>query len=355
MNGVATPSPLAIVVDEQVYVAITPMVAAMGGESEWLAAEQTIAIRTDLGEVVSESVSTNLVLGPPRVGVQASGQTRVVLEVPAGASYELYASETTFVIKLPGLTAQPFSKDFDDPNLQRVRYALVDGSLALVITSRHRLDAGKGYYIARLPATEKDAPERFYVDLAPTLEGDPVASASSLTVADLTPAHTHAAAEKVIVLDAGHGGEDPGTLTSYAVEKEGTLAVTLKLKALLESQGIKVILTRDTDTYPTLEERSQRATPDTNLFVSIHVNSAEDSSARGVETWVFGEPLEPSLIALAIEENGGGATGAARTQDALETAQSVTGDIFRETQLSYSETLAETVQQELIRITASED
>jgi N-acetylmuramoyl-L-alanine amidase len=89
--------------------------------------------------------------------------------------------------------------------------------------------------------------------------------------------------------------------------------------------------------------------------VSIHVNSADDSSAKGVETWVFGEPLEPSLIALAIEENGGGVTGEARTQAALETAQNITGDIFRETQLGYSKALADTVQQELIQVTASED
>jgi N-acetylmuramoyl-L-alanine amidase len=67
---------------------------------------------------------------------------------------------------------------------------------------------------------------------------------------------------------------------------------------------------------------------------------------------VLGEPLEPSLI---TEEHGGGASGAARTQVELETAQGVTGDIFRETQLSYSETLAEAVQQELIRVTNSPD
>jgi N-acetylmuramoyl-L-alanine amidase len=112
-----------------------------------------------------------------------------------------------------------------------------------VITSLHPLEDGKGYRVARLPASEKDA-QRLYVDLAPDLECDPVASASTLTLTELTSAHTSIAGEKVVVLDAGHGGEDPGTLLSYAVEKDVTLTVTLKLKAMLEAQGIKVIVTR---------------------------------------------------------------------------------------------------------------
>jgi hypothetical protein len=97
------------------------------------------------------------------------------------------------------------------------------------------------------------------------------------------------------------------------------------------------------------------ATPNTNLFVSVHVNSAQNSSASGVETWVFGEPLEPSLIALAVEENGGGAAGEARTREALEVATSIEGDIFKETQLAYSEALATTVQRALIDVTQSAD
>jgi hypothetical protein len=83
-------------------------------------------------------------------------------------------------------------------------------------------------------------------------------SASTLTFSELGSAQNPGAVQKVVVLDAGHGGEDPGTLTSYAVEKEVTLAVTLKLKALLEQEGIQVVLTRDKDSYPSLEERLRK-------------------------------------------------------------------------------------------------
>lgn len=354
VNGAPVESPSAIEVGEDVYVAITPLVKAFGGDSQWLAAEQTITLLRQAQQPV-ETISTEptvTTLSTPRIGFQ-DGVTRVVLDLPVGTAYELYASDKTFVVKLPGTNATPFQEALEDANLESVRYALIDNSMALVVTSRYSLGDGRGYRYALLPAAEKDGSERFYIDFAPTLEGEAVASAQNLSISELTTAQLPANI-KTVVLDAGHGGQDPGTV-SYAVEKEVTLEVTLTLKRLLEAQGIRVVLTRDTDSYPTLEQRSQFATPDTNLFVSVHVNSAEDSRASGVETWVFGEPLEPSLIALAIEENGGGEAGEARTREALESAANVTGDIFKETQLAYSEALATTVQRALIDVTQSAD
>jgi N-acetylmuramoyl-L-alanine amidase len=354
VNGAPVESPSAIVIGEDIYVAITPLVRAFGGDSQWFAADQTITLLREAQQLIETSSTepTVVTLSTPRIGFQ-DGVTRVVLDLPEGIAYELYASDKTFVVKLPRTNVTPFQQVLEDANLESVRYAIVGDSTALVVTSRYALEGGKGYRYALLPAAEKGGSERFYIDFAPTLAGESVASAQNLSISELTtpqlPANT-----KTVVLDAGHGGEDPGTV-SYAVEKEVTLEVTLTLKRLLEAQGIRVVLTRDTDSYPTLEERSQFASPNTNLFVSVHVNSAQNSSASGVETWVFGEPLEPSLIALAVEENGGGAAGAARTREALEVATSIEGDIFKETQLSYSEALARSVQRALIEVTQSAD
>ncbi len=96
--------------------------------------------------------------------------------------------------------------------------------------------------------------------------------------------------EKIVVIDAGHGGKDPGTSgiigdeTFY--EKTVNLDIALKVKEILESKGITVLMTRDSDTYPTLTERSDFANiNDAVMFVSIHANSATSESASGYEVY----------------------------------------------------------------------
>ena len=90
-----------------------------------------------------------------------------------------------------------------------------------------------------------------------------------------------------VVLDAGHGGEDGGTVEQAAVEKEINLAVVLKMRELLENQGIRVILTREQDMFMKLEERVQVANGEkADLFVSIHCNYYEkDNSIYGLECY----------------------------------------------------------------------
>lgn len=90
-----------------------------------------------------------------------------------------------------------------------------------------------------------------------------------------------------VVLDAGHGGEDGGTVEQTATEKEINLAVVLKMRELLENQGICVVLTREQDIFIKLEERVRVANGEkTDLFVSIHCNYYEkDSSIYGLECY----------------------------------------------------------------------
>lgn len=90
-----------------------------------------------------------------------------------------------------------------------------------------------------------------------------------------------------VVLDAGHGGEDGGTVEQTATEKEINLAVVLKMRELLENQGIRVVLTREKDIFMKLEERVRVANGEkADLFVSIHCNYYEkDSSIYGLECY----------------------------------------------------------------------
>ncbi|PYF07587.1 N-acetylmuramoyl-L-alanine amidase [Ureibacillus chungkukjangi] len=91
---------------------------------------------------------------------------------------------------------------------------------------------------------------------------------------------------RIIVIDPGHGGKDPGAIAESATEKAIVLKVANQVKQKLEANGAKVVMTRSGDTYPSLQDRVKIA--DNNygeVFVSIHVNSASSSSAKGTETY----------------------------------------------------------------------
>ena len=91
---------------------------------------------------------------------------------------------------------------------------------------------------------------------------------------------------RIIVIDPGHGGKDPGTVYGSYSEKAITLKVGTLVKQKLEAAGAKVFMTRTGDTYPTLQDRVDFT--DANygeIFVSIHVNSAASTAAQGTETY----------------------------------------------------------------------
>ena len=109
-----------------------------------------------------------------------------------------------------------------------------------------------------------------------------------------------------IVIDAGHGGHDTGTIgPNGLLEKDVVLDVAKRLGRLLESRlGAEVIYTRRDDTFIPLETRTaiaNRARAD--LFISIHANSSRDSDARGVETYYLNFTSSPEALEVAAREN----------------------------------------------------
>ena len=90
-----------------------------------------------------------------------------------------------------------------------------------------------------------------------------------------------------IVIDPGHGGKDPGAKGFAGVrEKDVVLDIAKKLKLLLQEAGLNVIMTRESDTYPSLEQRTKMATDkDVDFFVSIHANSMPSRKTQGVEVY----------------------------------------------------------------------
>ncbi|HEY5030100.1 MAG TPA: N-acetylmuramoyl-L-alanine amidase, partial [Candidatus Angelobacter sp.] len=109
-----------------------------------------------------------------------------------------------------------------------------------------------------------------------------------------------------IVVDAGHGGHDTGTIGPNGLEeKDLVLDVALKLGKLLEDKlGAEVVYTRDDDTFIPLETRTAIANKEqADLFISIHANSSDDPTARGVETYYLNFTSRTDALEVAAREN----------------------------------------------------
>ncbi|MFQ7246475.1 MAG: GBS Bsp-like repeat-containing protein [Streptococcus salivarius] len=136
---------------------------------------------------------------------------------------------------------------------------------------------------------------------------------------------------KVVYLDAGHGGYDPGASYFGISEKSLTLAIQSRVKAKLEAEGYQVITTRTSDTYVDLTDRSRAANAsESDIFVSIHINASGSSAAQGIETYYYQPYAEyPSRINATYHANP--------------------------TRLSMSDTLANAIQSSLINATGAQN
>lgn len=115
-----------------------------------------------------------------------------------------------------------------------------------------------------------------------------------------------------IVIDPGHGGHDPGAKAKARgamSEAELVLDIALRLeKLLLKQPGVEVVMTRRTNDYVPLEERTAIANRESaDLFLSIHANASEDARARGVETYFLNFASNKQAEAIAARENAGSA------------------------------------------------
>jgi N-acetylmuramoyl-L-alanine amidase len=110
-----------------------------------------------------------------------------------------------------------------------------------------------------------------------------------------------------VVIDAGHGGHDPGARANGLTEAELVLDVATRLRKLLQKEpAIEVTMTRDSDVFVPLEGRTAIANRESaDLFLSIHANASRNSRARGVETYFLNFASNPEAEAVAARENSG--------------------------------------------------
>jgi len=146
-----------------------------------------------------------------------------------------------------------------------------------------------------------------------------------------------------IVVDAGHGGHDSGTLGPGGIEeKDIVLDVALRLGKLLKQRlGADVIYTRDDDTFIPLETRTAIANKaQADLFISVHANSSSDSSARGVETYYLNFTTSADALEVAAREN-------AVSDESIHQLSDLVKKITLQDKISESREFASDVQQSL--------
>jgi N-acetylmuramoyl-L-alanine amidase len=147
-----------------------------------------------------------------------------------------------------------------------------------------------------------------------------------------------------IVIDPGHGGHDPGTIGPGGLqEKDLVLDVALRLEKLLRAEpGTDVIMTRSTDVFVPLEERTAIAnSKEADLFLSIHANSSRSASARGIETYILSFAVDHHAEEVAAREN---AISAATLKD----LQGLVKAIARNSKIQESRDFATSVHEAMI-------
>jgi len=146
-----------------------------------------------------------------------------------------------------------------------------------------------------------------------------------------------------IVIDPGHGGKDPGAIANGLKEKDIVLKLAKRLAHNLEdSLGCEVVLTRTTDVYLSLEERTAIANGNNaDLFLSLHVNAHSQSSVHGLETYFLNLSNNPEAMRVAAYEN-------ATSELQMSDLQDVLAHIMKNSKISESSRLAHTVHTTLV-------
>jgi len=146
-----------------------------------------------------------------------------------------------------------------------------------------------------------------------------------------------------VMIDAGHGGYDPGTRSAtHVTEKDCALQIARRLADALRARGVSASLTRDGDYFVSLAERTRLANrAGADLFVSIHLNWSPNSATNGIEVYYLNNTSDRATIRLARMENLSGASDGA---DAKSDLNYILSDLRQNYKAAESATLAEMIE-----------
>jgi N-acetylmuramoyl-L-alanine amidase len=259
--------------------------------------------------------------------------TRVVVEAAGGLSYLTAPGKTEIRVRLSGLSLSGLQlEEINDGLVKEARLepAGPDGVLKIV------LEAPAG----EVKTASLQDPFRVVVDVYRPKEAPPAQGPR--------PSRGSAPPLKLIVLDAGHGGHDPGAKGPGGVlEKDVVLDVTRRAARMIEDGlGLKVVLTRSTDVFVPLRERTNFANKQrADLFVSIHANAHPQAVSEGVETYFLSSEATDNLARqTAASENGVVELESPQSRQKTDLLKSILWDLAQSEFQQESSFLAETVQ-----------
>ncbi len=237
-----------------------------------------------------------------RASILTSDQAELVLELSHAANFSSFTLSNPARLILDVRTAGQRSSS---PAITRT-IARVDAPITRA-TSTHTQQSVSHKPVAmptNIPSDEGMTSTR----IGTTPEISPEIALSASPASDEQRSMTRVLGLRVrrIVIDAGHGGHDSGTVGPGGLEeKDIALDVALRLGHLLRQRfGAEVIYTRRTDTFVPLEERTALANrAHADLFLSIHANSSSDPEVRGVETYFLNFTASPDALRVAAREN----------------------------------------------------
>ena len=354
----STEAPLGVLLDGVSYLPIRAVGEALGA---------SVRVNPDTRTISLVQPWSNL--AGVRIGQQADRTTRIVLDLAGATPWQVEVAEGGLRVALLRTRWDPPETLRWEPigNLRSLRLESTQHDVVVVLDTIADLEIreGSGYRISSLPGLAAPVTERLIVDLGPGLE-DPNRIATRPS--PLTPPPETAprpepepARRRVVVLDASHGGKDPGAVNNRAplYEKDVVLDLALRVRSILERAGIGVLMTREDDTFIELSDRAAMATAERNLFVSIHANASVNRNANGIETYILGRTADPTVLALAVRENGGGAAGEAVTNQVERELASLGDRVWAgalgQANLAISRRLAQSIHDQIVRATGSPD
>ena len=234
-----------------------------------------------------------------RTGVQPGGKTRLVIETSARPSYSLSYPPNQLVIDLSNTAGNSSIK----PSL---------ASDALVKSLVQNQDGDKLQIVAMLSKSISQIPKNQIMVLEPNgdnqyrLVFDFTAGTAAAAAATIATTVQKPKKIPIIVIDAGHGGKDPGCIGVTGIkEKDVVLKMAKKLKAQLESKGFQAYLTRDTDIFLNLDTRAGIAEKNhADLFVSLHANANPSRAMKGFSIYTLSKKAsDEEAQKLADAEN----------------------------------------------------
>jgi N-acetylmuramoyl-L-alanine amidase len=291
--------------------------------------------------------SSSILVSRVRWGEQVDAY-RAVVDISAQTDVDVKEYPGKFEVTFSGVSTQKFN---DNSPWSPLGVEARQSGGNVLLTFNHTAAKVKSFWVQE--------PWRYVVDFyfggtpAPnvlTRESEQPAKSASSTINTLPSASLQSRGKYLVVVDAGHGGHDPGAIGNGLKEKDINLKAVLELASSLKNIGLDVKMTRGDDRYLKLGERTALANEaNADVFISLHCNALpKGQHASGMELYLMDQPTDRAAFNLAVLENKeldegtqntaeGNAAADAKTQLLMK----IMNDMLQNDKLSESTTLAE--------------